>query len=146
MFLMKTTLDRIKKKSRANNENKRKTFHVHVKFIWFLVLIRALFQRLMMTKCLESVRPKANSPEFPLNSKKNSLEFKKYKKIPIWSNLIKSDQTWSNLIKSPDLIRFGFFDIVWIQVNSFLISKVFFGNLLGFQQFSALMKIVFAES
>ena len=81
VFLMKTTLGR--KKTKTNNENKRKTFHVHVKFIWFLVLIRALFQRLMMTKCLESVRPKTNSPEFPLNSKKNSLEFKKYKKIPI---------------------------------------------------------------
>ena len=87
VFLMKTTLGR--KKTKTNNENKRKTFHVHVKFIWFLVLIRALFQRLMMTKCLESVRPKTNSPEFPLNSKKNSLEFKKYKKHP---NLIKPDQ------------------------------------------------------
>ena len=58
----------------------------------FVILIRALFQRLLLTKFQESVKPKnkftGNSFEF----KQKSLEFKKTKK--------------SNLIKFDDLIRF----------------------------------------
>ena len=130
--LQKRKLDRDSKKGAKHKHWKQKQNKTCACELYlFVILIRALFQRLLLTKFQESVKPKNKFTGISFEFKQKSLEFKKKQKN-------KSDQIWSNLIKFDDLIRFDqiwsdliflFFlilsDFFWIQVSFFWFHKFF---------------------
>ena len=127
--LQKRKLDRDKKGAKHKHWKQKQNKTCACELYLFVILIRALFQRLLLTKFQESVKPKNKFTGISFEFKQKSLEFKKKSKK---TNLIKSDQIWWFDQIWSDLIRFDFsvfFDIVWFFLNSsefFLVSQVFF--------------------
>ena len=126
-FLQKRKLDRdLKKGAKHKHWKQKQNKTCACELYLFVILIRALFQRLLLTKFQESVKPKnkftGNSFEF----KQKSLEFKKNTK----TNLIKSDQIWWFDQIWSDLTRFDqiwFFCFFWYWLIFFEFKWVFSG-------------------
>ena len=101
--LQKRKLDRDKKGAKHKHWKQKQNKTCACELYLFVILIRALFQRLLLTKFQESVKPKNKFTGKSFEFKQKSLEFKKNQKIKsdqiwwfdqIWSDLTRFDQIW----------------------------------------------------